>query len=316
MCAADLLAAPSARGLVQRAILQSGAARNVHPPEVALRVAAVFCAEAGVARGDAAALRRLPVDALLAAQERTHARLARELTDPPFEPVVDGALLPVAPAAALAAGAAADVPLLVGTNRDEWKYYGLGDPKARLLDEAGLLRRFRRALPGVDASGRPWSERVIEVYREARAGSASVHPRELWFAIQTDRWFRHPAATLAASQARHQPRTWAYLFTWSSPALGGALGSCHALELPFVFGCVDSARLRGVLGEGPERRALSQRIQDAWLAFARGDVPGAPGLPAWPAYEGERRSTMRLDVECGCVEAPGERELAFWDEVC
>lgn len=315
MCAATLLGVPRARGLFQRVILQSGAARNVHPPDTAARVTQTFCAEAGVRPDDHAALRALPVSAVLDAQQRTAERLGGELSDPPFQPVLDAELLPRAPLEAVAGGAARELAMLVGTNRDEWRFYGLRDPAASRLDEAGLLRRLRRGLPGRDRSGRCWADRAVECYRSARSGRASTHPRDLWFAIQTDRWFRHPAMQLAQAQAEQQPATHAYLFTWASPAFGGALGSCHALDLPFVFGAVEDPRLRAFVGEPAELRPLAARMQAAWLDFAHGEAPGGAGLPSWPAYQAGRRATMIFGPECGMLEAPDERERAFWDEV-
>jgi para-nitrobenzyl esterase len=315
MCAGALLGAPRARRLFHRAILQSGAARNVHEPEAAAEVAEVFCAEAGCEAGDLEALRRLPVAEVLRAQAATAERLARGLPEPAFQPVIDGVLLPRAPITAIAEGEAADRPVLLGTNADEWRFYGLGDPRANALDEAGLLRRFRRGLPGRDPAGRAWAERVVETYREARWGEADVDPRALWFAIQTDRWFRHPAMQLAELQAAHQPATRASLFDWRSPAFGGALGACHALEVPFVFGAVDRPALAPMVGDVAAAARLSATMQETWLAFAHGEEPAAPGLPEWPGYEAGRRATLRLGPELAVVEAPAERERAFWDEI-
>jgi para-nitrobenzyl esterase len=314
MCAAALLAAPAARGLASRAILQSGAASNVHPTARALRVAAVFFEELGVAPADGRALRSAPLAAVLAAQARTIERLRGELEQPAFQPCVDGEVVPRPPLEAFAAGEAARVPLLLGTNLDEWKFYGLTDPKARALDEAGLLRRFGRGLPGADAAGRPWAARVVEAYREARAGRASVAPPELWFAVQTDRWFRFPAMRLAELHAAFAP-AFAYLFDWASPAFGGALGSCHTLEVPFVFGGDPDPRLRPFVGEGPEARALAARMQRSWLAFAHGDAPGGGELGPWPGYERGLRATMRLGLRPGLEHAPLEAERAFWDRL-
>ena len=60
---------------------------------------------------------------------------------------------------------------------------------------------------------------------------------------------------LAEAHARRQPATHAYLFTWESPALGGALGSCHALDVPFVFGGVEE----GSVSKIRRRRARRAR---------------------------------------------------------
>ena len=234
----------------------------------------------------------------------------------PFQPVVDGEVLPGHPLAAIEAGAARHVPLLIGTNLDESKLFAPLDPEAATLDEAGLVARCEEAIEagrvGVGGAGR----RAVEVYRVARAARGErVEPGELWFAIETDRTMRHPAMSLAARQAAHQPQTYAYLFTWPSPVLGGMLGSCHALDLPFVFGTLEHRLLRPLVGRGPEALALAARIQDAWIAFARTGRPAHGGVPDWPAYDAAHRRTMILDRQCRVENAPREAERAFWESV-
>ncbi len=310
-----LFGAPRAHGLFRRAILQSGAANAVSDPDEASRVAETFAKELGAEGVDPDRLRAAPVGDIVAAQEATVARLAGEVRLLAFQPAIDAALLPDFPLETLRRGGGPEASLLIGTNLDEWKLFGLTDPKARELDEAGLRRRCDRMLPGRDDRGRPRAERVIEAYRSARHGRASTDPRELWFAIQSDRWFRHPAMELAALHAERRSDTYAYLFTWASPALEGALGACHALEIPFVFGGVASEVGRRFTGDGPAAVRLSEHVQDAWLAFARGGDPGHAGLPDWPAYAAEGRATMRLGAACELEAAPLEAERALWDEI-
>ena len=120
-----------------------------------------------------------------------------------------------------------------------------------------------------------------------RAGARGerVEPGDLWFAIESDRTMRYPAMRLAALQAAHQPETYAYLFTWPSPAMGGLFGACHALELPFLFGTLGHPLIRPFTGKGPAAQALAGQIQDAWIAFARTGRPGHAGIGDWPAYD-------------------------------
>jgi para-nitrobenzyl esterase len=312
MCVGTLLGTPRARGQFARAILQSGAARNLHAPETAERVTFALFRATGLARGELARLRALPVEVVAAAQAGAREAVVREIADPAFQPVVDGDLLPEPPLAAIAAGAARDVPILIGTNRDEWNFYGLTDPSAALLDDEKLMRRFRRGLPGRDRGGRELAERVVELYRSLRDGSPA---RDLFFAIQTDRWFRQPAIQLAEIQARHRRDVHAYLFTWPSPAFGGGLGACHALDLPFVWGTHVQPAMRPFVGDAAGAAVLSRRMQGAWIAFAQGGPPAHPELPEWPAYEPARRATLELGTSCRLLHAPGEAERAFWDEI-
>src|SRR6478609_8920149 len=131
MSVATLLALPAAQGLFHRAIAQSGAASNTFAPEVASEVTATTMARLGVT----------DLDGLVAADSGALVDAAASITaglirDPfkiagrtgisvalAFEPVVDGEWLPTAPLEAVAKGDAADVPLLIGTNRDEWNLF-------------------------------------------------------------------------------------------------------------------------------------------------------------------------------------------------
>jgi para-nitrobenzyl esterase len=93
------------------------------------------------------------------------------------------------------------------------------------------------------------------------------------------------------------------------------LGSCHALDLPFVFGTLEHRLLRPVVGRGPEAPSLAARMQDAWVAFARRGNPSHPGLGDWPAYDRAQRRTMVLDRACRVESAPREPERAFWESM-
>ena len=124
---------------------------------------------------------------------------------------------------------------------------------------------------------------------------------------------RHPAMRLAERQRAHQARTYAYLFTWPSPFMGGILGACHALELPFVFGTLGHPLLRPFAGKGPAAEALAARIQDAWLAFARSGDPSHGGLGTGPPTTRPAGPPWCSTASAGWSFAPREPERVFWD---
>jgi carboxylesterase type B len=375
MSGATLFAVPRARGLFHRAILQSGAANFLWPPETAARVTDRLLAELEIDAADQlravsparllAAQRQLFMDLMLGEHHvlgtlspvgqrvagavflglslarRRFGRVATPLSRSllgalrrrrrgpapspamaalhalrtqglPFQPVIDGDVIPRHPLDAIRDGLARDIPLLIGTNLDETRLFAPMDPEATTLGDDALGARCAEAIP----AGAEAARRAIAVYREARrARGESLDPGDLWFAIESDRTMRHPAMRLAALHATHQPETYAYLFTWPSPALGGLFGACHALELPFLFGTLEHPLFRPFTGKGPEARALAARIQDAWIAFARTGRPAHPGLGEWPAYTARERRTMILDRRCRVEAAPRESERALWESL-
>ncbi|MGI8492843.1 MAG: carboxylesterase/lipase family protein [Acidimicrobiales bacterium] len=306
MSVSDLLAMPAATGLFHRAIAQSG------PPNAMSMARAEENASkltAGLGVGSVQSLRQVPVAALLVAQANVLSQRAAGL---PLTPVVDGTSLPAHPLSGIAGGSAAGVPLLIGTNRDEYKMFIVADPKGRDPDEAILRRRIERAFAASGEQLRP--DDAIAAYRSIResAGEAT-DPRDLWSAIESDRLFRIGSIKAAEAQSNHQTRTFSYLFVWESPAMRGALGACHALEIPFVFGSLGLPGMDRFAGCGAGAEKLSTDMMDAWLAFARSGDPSHPGIGQWPAYDARRRATMIFGSETAVVDAPMDQERQVWE---
>ncbi|ARZ72502.1 carboxylesterase [Streptomyces albireticuli] len=95
-----------------------------------------------------------------------------------------------------------------------------------------------------------------------------------------------------------------------SPALGGALGACHSLDVPLLFGTFGSPAGRGLLGEGAPSAgtvAFADGLRRAWTAFAH------DGDPGWPAYEPGRRLTRLLGPASTTAPYPEETSRRIWD---
>jgi para-nitrobenzyl esterase len=311
MAVSTLLATPGARGLFHKAIAQSGAAAATQDRATASRVTDIWLEHLGLSRASAAAVRDKDVKELLAAQIATAADPRNGGMFLANAPVVDGVTLPQHPLDAIRAGEAAGIPLLVGTTRDEWRLFEMPS-LMRDIDAAGIVKRLSaRLTDGADVEG------LVAAYAEAHGArlDRTEEAKAVYHALQTDRIFRIPAIQLAEAQARHQPATWMYLFTWTSPARRGELGACHAIELPFVFGTFDAPGMDLLSGAGPAAEKLTERTMDAWLAFARAGDPGHGGLPAWDPYEPARRATLCLGPEPSLTDAPMERERRAWDAI-
>jgi para-nitrobenzyl esterase len=290
-----LLGMPRAQGLFHRAILQSGSPAFAARADAATAVARDILELAGITTVDE--LETVPADTILEAQGQLMARGDR--LDLPFQPTVDGDVLPDLPLKTIASGATGDVPTMIGTTADEMTLFlglnlGVGQ-----IDEDQLLKQMRKFF-GDDAT------KVVDAYKANRAGCTSG---DLLTAISTDRVFRIPAIRLAETQARLGRPTYMYLFTWPSPVMDGKLKSCHALELPFMWDALDTPGLSMLTGDGQERQAIADEMHARWIAFGR------TGDPGWPAYDTDRRATQVFDVDCEVVDDPQGSERALWDGV-
>lgn len=299
---ACLVAMPAAKGLFRRAILQSGVGR-AGAPEVAAKAADALLAKLGLDRTRASELFTLPGSAILEAQASASL--------PPgmgFGPVRDPGSLPEDPIKVARDGGAADIDLLIGSNRDEVKLFMPG--KREPLSDQALLASVRARLPKA-SDGQVLD--LIEVYRASRqTRGLPVENLDVIDAIASDMQFRIASTRLAAAQTPHRP-AYLYLFTHVSPARRGVLGACHALEMPFVFGTTRAPTQVKFAGEGADVERLEGEIMDAWIAFARTGSPSHPGLGDWPAHDAAGRATMVFGTSGSQVEADpfGEERRAL-----
>ena len=299
MSVGTLLGTPAAAGLFHRAIAQSGACQAVstaeHAAEMAERVAAPM--------GGIDALLDAPVDQLLASQREVAKGFRALDTGLPFQPMVDGVVLPEQPLDAVASGSAADIDVVAGTNAHEVTLFTVAFPPEWMTED-----RLRK---GVGRMAGDRAEEVLDGYRRLLP-DASV--ADLFVAISTDVVFRIPCEALLAAHAgsARTGSSRSYLFTYESPAFEGRLRSTHALEIPFVFGVVD--RPGNELFLGPvdgDVAALSEVCRTSWATFAATGEPVAGDL-VWPLWDTDRRTTLELGRTCRVVDDPAGATRVLW----
>jgi para-nitrobenzyl esterase len=313
MSVAALMASPRATGLFHRAVIQSGAGVALGVGSAA-RVAEEMATFLGLSRLTRTALSEVPVKALLAAQRSV--ATSYEVLGLPFQPVVDGSALDRHPAAAIAQGASSGIDLVIGTNRDEWKFFTFSTAALHDIDEQRLHRLARLHVLAGGLSDVVASDELVEVYRAARLerGEATA-PADLYSAMATDMVFRVPSMRLAEAHSEVHEGTFAYLFDWEAAFGSGGLGACHALELPFVFGTLDYPLIAMFVGAGPEALRLSNQMQSAWGSFAASGDPSSSEVGQWASYERTGRATMRLGRRVELLARPMETERAWLDTV-
>jgi para-nitrobenzyl esterase len=304
MKTSTLLGMPAARGLFHRAGIESGASLRTGSREQATKLAELFLKRLGLDRSRIAELHKLPVDMLLEGQQMVSStRLFPSDPPPPgaFGPILDPNVIPQHMFDPDATTLAADIPIIIGTTRDEAMLTLGGDDQFYRLDEAGLRARVQRQA-GAEA------DTVLMMYRrlfpDASAG-------ELLVRIQTDSGFWISAITLAERQTeKSKAPVYMFRFDWKTPSFAGRFGAVHGSEIAFVL---DNTRQMPVLTHDlPQAHALAAKMNAAWIAFARTGNPGVKELPDWPAYTASTRATMLFDDACRIENDPDREPRQLW----
>jgi len=270
-----LLAMPSASGLCHGAVLASGS-YDVDSAERAAERRRAFLRALELDARDAGKLGSAPVAALLAAQAHAGG----------FRPVVDGGLLPVAPAAAAAAGELSRVPLVIGTARDETRILDLIDPSLRELARGEVTARLESL--GVSHAAALDAVAVAEQREPAASGHALFHE------IATELRYAEPARRLADAHAAAGAPVFVYRFELGGASSAGASGAFHGLDLPLVFGTRRIAPVGRFFDDVPEAKPVGRRMRDAFAAFARAGAPRSPLVGPWPRWSAGERTAYRF----------------------
>ena len=302
MSVCDHLVAPGSVGLFSGAILQSGPCQAQADRPTAQAVSVDYAAEAGCTNPATVAqcLRALPPARL----ERAPAYVgfgADRLTGP----VTGTDALPVDPMTAIAADRVARVPVLIGSNGDEFSLFVavqyLKDhklaPYRQLLDETF----------GAEATA------VAEHYPLDRyAGNTGL----AYSAAVTDGVFACPTDRIAAGLVHSAP-VYAYEFNdRTAPApdplrhVPFPVGASHSLELRYLFDVAGAPPLN------PAQRELSDQMVQYWSQFVKTGAPDVAGEPEWPQLGADAATGPRMSLQTGplsiTTDFSARHQCAFW----
>jgi len=292
----NLVASPLTKGTYQRAIAESGAWSGLSIGAVRKLADAE---QAGVRTAEAlgakslADLRAKPAAEVLAGGRGGG-------------PVVDGWFLPNAPASIFAQGKQNDVPILVGSNKDEGTFFSQPTTAAAWIQRArqrygDMADQFLKLYPaGSDA--------------EANASELAAFRDELG-------WVQRNWARLQSKTGKS--KAYVYYFTHEPPPAPGeqpgpngfparGSGATHGAEAPYVF--------ENLLGNRPWAdldRKLSDTISSYWVNFAANGDPNAKNLPKWSPFDDKKNTRMVLgDIVAsgpGLAQAQVEFFQAWYD---
>jgi len=185
---------------------------------------------------------------------------------------------------AIRAGAGGWCDTIIGVTREEFGAFALGNPAFRDLRDGALEREFAR----IFGDGAP------AALAQARARRAPASPGALLADLRADESFVEASVEFACLQGAFGANSYMYQFDWQSPRAD--IGACHCIDLPFLFGNLETWRAAPMIQGAPDRELqdLSRRMQGAMAAFARCGDPNDSDLPVWPPF-GTRSVQLHVD---------------------
>jgi para-nitrobenzyl esterase len=271
------LISPTARGLFAKAIAESGGyAQYPVPLASAEAQGQAFAAKAGCASQTAPCLRSLPVATILADQDQSGASAD-----------IDGLVLSQPLKQALASGKFSHVPVIDGSNHDEWRLFvALATFEGHPVTAANYLQTIESTLHV--------SPQIAGIIALQYPVSAYPSPPLAMSAVGTDGIFACPTLLLDQDMAKYTP-TFAYEFSDENapnayPSPGFPFAATHAAELQYLFGLLPP--VAGTLSA--RQQLLAAAMGAEWTSFARSGVPLAPGAAPWPRFTGTDQRMLSL----------------------
>ena len=293
------VASPQARGLFERAIVESGS-YNLTQASLASAEAAgeAFAAKAGCASQTAACLRSLPVSTILANQNAAG-----------YTPNINTEVLPETLGTAFATGNFNRVPIINGTNRDEWRLFvALSELSGNPATASNYLDMISSTL-GVPAA-------VAAFIAAKYPLTAFPSPSIALGAVGTDAIFACPALTIDQSVSRFVP-TFAYEFNDENapelflPPVSFPYGAAHASEIQYLMG-LPTAAFPGTLSA--QQQQLAATMKGYWTNFATRGFPSSSGTPFWPLFNNPTQNMQSLAPPAPQTETDfaNTHNCAFW----
>ena len=284
-----LMAMPAARGLFHRAAIQSGSMLRMGDPGDTGELARLTLEALEIRPGNLDALHELPVQQVLMAGARALGRYAEAMPAPKsfdgmlrrmgWMPTVDGHVLPSHPFDPAAPLVSADVPLLVGTNQNEF-VNGVDNPGAYDSTRAELEQQL------VSRYG-DRAQAILQAFADAYP---HAQPFDVLSLISTASVRQQAVDQATRKAAQAAAPAYLYLFDYRTTMLDGRPGAFHSAEIAFVFRNLELCP--NLTGGDPQGQRLEDQISRAWMQFARTGNPNHQGLPDWAEVTPNTAPTM------------------------
>lgn len=282
----DLMASPLARGLFDRAIMQSGVCMDGLSPTLVEQETSGAAFAAKIVHENGASiekLRSIPADELV--------RNAAKADGVDWNPIVDKRVLPEQPLLVFQRGQQARVPVIVGSNLDEVSIF------------ASPLVGGRSYRPQTVTEYQNWLKRRFgnhadAVYQAYPAEQDSQVPAA-FEAMDTDYSFGFGSHLLAREVAATGQSAYLYIFTMTGRGPFASLGAFHSLESMYL-----SKHYWRDWVRDPRDESLSEAIIEYWTSFAANGDPSSARLPTWHPFRENNPKAQELGKHIGPVPVP------------
>jgi para-nitrobenzyl esterase len=288
----SLLTIPVAKGLFQKAIIESGGGRdgvltgrpidkeNVDPyyPISAETIGINFARKHGIEGTDAASLERLRS---LSVTEIVDGGQENSGGLPIYSgPILDGKLVVETAQSAYEAGRQTKVPLIIGSNSAE---VPAGFVNAHSKDSLLIL----------------FGDMKTEAKSVYDPGDTTNFARMLTM-VNTDKVWAEPARFTARSFVANGAPAYIYLFSYVSPSMQQMMrfGAAHASEIAYVF---DNLRGRNGAAVDPKDKEVAMMMNSYWTNFAKTGDPNSKGLQQWPVYDPKKNEILEFRTDGSAV---------------
>lgn len=286
-----LTAMPSAKGLIHKAVVLSGAGVMTGDKEYSEKLGEYILKEAGLKPKDIGKLQEMPWKEYYALANRASAKMREELGPVGggmrmgFSPCADGVYIPQHPYHPEASPTAADVPMIICSTMNEMAPSRTNAELEKVtLDE---VKEYVKERAGFGAGFGDKAGEVVDAYARA---FPDLKPVEIWSLVSAN---RSGVVALADAKVKQPAPVYVAWFCWQPPLFDNRMRAFHCVDICFWYYNTDVMLTH--TGGGPRPRALSEKMAGALVQFMLTGNPDGGGLPAWSKYTTENGEVMVLN---------------------
>lgn len=300
----NMMSAPKAKGLFQKAIAESGLPGCVISHNTAKLNTDLFLNKINIQPNEVYKLKTMPPEAMKAAASWVINNTCRHYPGIYLPgPVLDD-LLPELPIDSVRKGSAKETPLIIGTNKDEGTLF------------------VKKKNPWLPSS---WQQiETMLQFNQCEDKLSALHAlypglseKEQMAKLANDRAFLIDSIKTADAQSLHSS-TWMYRFDYE-PILARlfTLRAAHCCEIPLTLNNLDKGWFSYVLLGNHKKviQKLRNEMHTAWLNFAKTGNPNGHLEFEWPQYNTQERPAFIFNKHNRVEINPANTNYQVWKDI-